>query len=115
VRTDQPLLNEMIDEYYWQKIHAYWDAERKHVDEQYKNIPMPFEEIPNPGFDTKLVWNFETLEGYLNTWSAVQHFVKKNNFNPVNEFMHEVRKKFEENIQLNMTFPIFMRIGRIKK
>jgi ubiquinone/menaquinone biosynthesis C-methylase UbiE len=115
VRTDQPLLNEMIDEYYWQKIHSYWDPERKHVDEQYKNIPMPFEEIPNPGFVTNLEWNLETLEGYLNTWSAVQHFIKKNNFNPVKEFMQEVRQKFDENIQLNMIFPIFMRIGRIKK
>ena len=77
--------------------------------------PFPFEEIPNPGFATKLDWDLQTFEGYLNTWSAVQHYVEKNNSNPVTEFMSEVKKQFDENIQLKMTFPIFMRIGRIKK
>jgi len=115
VRTDQPLLNEMIDDFYWKKIHSYWDPERKHVDEEYKNLPFPFEEIQNPGFATKLTWDLETFEGYLNTWSAVQHYIKQNNSNPVTGLLSEVRKKFDDNIQLNMTFPIFMKCGRIKK
>ena len=34
IRTDQPKLNEIIDEFYWKKIHDYWDPERNHVDQQ---------------------------------------------------------------------------------
>lgn len=115
VRTDQHRLNKIIDEYYWQTIHSYWDPERRFVDEEYKTIPFPFEEIPNQGFATKLEWNLETLEGYLNTWSAVQHYIKKNNTNPVDDLMNKIRTEFDRNIQLKMTFPIFMRIGKIKK
>lgn len=115
VRTDQPALNQLIDEFYWKKIHNYWDPERLHVDAKYKTIPFPFEEIPNPGFTTKLDWNLKTLEGYLNTWSAVQHYIKKNQQNPVDEFMQRVSNKVDNDIKLKMTFPIFMRIGRIKK
>ena len=115
VRTDQPKLNEIIDEYYWKKIHSYWDPERRHVDEQYRSIPFPFEEIPNPGFATKLQWDLDELEGYLNTWSAAQHYIKKNNLNPVTELMKKIRTEFTNDAQLKMIFPIFMRIGVIKK
>jgi SAM-dependent methyltransferase len=114
-RTDQPTLDEMIDEFYWQTIHKYWDPERSHVDAQYKTIAFPFNEIPNPGFATHLQWGLETLEGYLNTWSAVQHFIRENNSNPVTGLMEKIRVKFDRNIQLKMIFPIFMRIGIIGK
>jgi len=115
LRFDQPRLNEIIDEFYWKKIHEYWDPERSHVDARYDTIPFPFEEISNPGFATLLDWDLETLEGYLNTWSAVQHYVKKNNINPVSDLMEKIRTEFDRDIQLNVTFPIFMRIGIIKK
>jgi SAM-dependent methyltransferase len=115
VRTDQAGLNKMIDQFYYEKIYHYWDQERRHVEEGYKNIPFPFEEIKNPGFTTKLDWDLDTLEGYLNTWSAVQHFIQKNAVNPVTEFMENVRAKFNPELQLQMDFPIFMRIGIIKK
>jgi len=114
-RTDQPRLNETIDEFYWQTIHEYWDPERSHVDAQYKTIPFPFDEMPNPGFATHLEWGPETLEGYLNTWSAVQHYIRKNNINPVTELMEKIRTEFDRDIKLKMTFPIFMRIGIIRK
>jgi len=113
-RTDRPELNKLIDEFYWKTIHGYWDPERQYVDEHYKTIPFPFNEIPNPGFATALHWNLDHFEGYLNTWSAVQHFIKANNSNPVSHIMQKIRTEFDRDIQLKMTFPIFMRIGIIK-
>jgi len=114
-RTDQPQLNEMIHDFYWETIHDYWDPERSHVDAQYTTIPFPFDEIPNPGFATHLEWGLDTMEGYLNTWSAVQHYIGKNNINPVTELLERIMQKFDRDIKLKMTFPIFMRIGTIKK
>jgi ubiquinone/menaquinone biosynthesis C-methylase UbiE len=114
-RTDQPALNEMIDDFYWKKIYEYWDPERRHVDAEYKTISFPFEEIPNPGFAAHLVWDWQHFEGYLNTWSAVQHYIRRNNLNPVSEFMQKIRTEFDRDIPLKMTFPIFMRIGIVKK
>ncbi len=113
--TDEPVLNQLIHRFYSQTVHNYWDAERRHVDEEYKNIPFPFDEIKNPGFATRLQWNLDMLEGYLNTWSAVQHYIQKNGINPVNDLMKEIKLLFHNEIKLQMTFPIFMRIGVIKK
>lgn len=115
LRTDVANLNDLIDKFYTRTIHAYWDAERRHVDEQYKNIPFPFEEITNPGFATELQWGLDALEGYLNTWSAVQHYIQKNKVNPVDVLMKEIRTKLQTRGTLNITFPIFMRIGIIRK
>jgi ubiquinone/menaquinone biosynthesis C-methylase UbiE len=114
-RTNEPELNKLIDKFYSQTIHKYWDAERKHVDEEYKTIPFPFEEIKNPGFATCLQWNLDNLEGYLNTWSAVQHYISTNNLNPVNDLMQEIRSQLPGDSKVEITLPIFMRFGIIKK
>jgi hypothetical protein len=115
VKTNEPGLNKLIDKFYTQTIHNYWDAERRHVDQEYRSIPFPFEEIKNPGFATYLKWDLNILEGYLNTWSAVQHYIRKNNINPVNELMKEIKSMFNEGVELQITFPVFLRLGIIKK
>lgn len=114
-RTDQPNINKLVDKFYTQTVHSYWDVERRHVDEEYKNIPIPFDEVKNPGFATQLRWDLETLEGYLNTWSAVQHYIRKTATNPVNELMAEIRSELGHRDTVLITFPIFMRIGIINK
>jgi ubiquinone/menaquinone biosynthesis C-methylase UbiE len=113
--TDQPALDELVSKFYTQTIHTYWDAERRHVDEAYRNIPFPFEEIKNAGFATRLRWDLPTLEGYLNTWSAVRHYISLNNHNPVDDLMREIRALLGNDIQVQLTFPIFMRAGIVKK
>jgi len=114
-RTNEPVVNKFVDRFYAKTIHSYWDAERRHVDEEYKNIPFPFEEIINPGFSTRLQWDLSTLEGYLNTWSAVRHYIRSNDRNPVEDLMQKIRGNLGPGTQLQMTFPIFMRIGIIRK
>jgi ubiquinone/menaquinone biosynthesis C-methylase UbiE len=107
-------LDTLLKDFYLQKINAYWDPERKHIDEAYKNIPFPFKEIANPGFESVLEWDSSQLEGYLNSWSSVQHFIRKNNYNPVVDLMKEVNQVICEREKFEARFPIFMRIGRIK-
>lgn len=115
LRTNQPAINWLVDEFYTQTIHSYWDPERRHVDEQYKNIPMPFEELKNPGFETRVKWDLKSLEGYLNTWSAVQHYIRQHNTNPVIALMDRIRTKIADNDDILITFPIFLRMGIIQK
>ena len=115
VRTNHENINKLIDRFYSETIHNYWDPERRHVDEEYSNIPMPFREVRNPGFATQLSWDLQTLEGYLNTWSAVQHYVRANGVNPVNQLMEEVGPEVGADGKILMTFPIFMRMGIISK
>jgi SAM-dependent methyltransferase len=114
-RTNNENINKLVDRFYTETIHSYWDPERRHVDEEYNNIPMPFREVRTPGFATQLLWDLQTLEGYLNTWSAVQHYIRKNGVNPVNQLMGEVRHEVGADGRVLMTFPIFMRMGIISK
>ena len=115
IKTDNEEINMLIRHFYTVTVKQYWDAERGHVDAHYKTIPFPFKEIANPGFSTVLNWDIETIEGYLNTWSAVQHYIKKNNNNPVDELIEKIRNKTGNNILIKATFPVFMRIGIIEK
>ncbi len=115
VKTDNEEINKLIRHFYTVTVKQYWDAERGYVDAHYKTIPFPFKEIPNPGFSTVLNWDTEIIEGYLNTWSSVQHYIKKNNSNPVDELIEKIKDKTGNNILIKATFPVFMRTGIIEK
>jgi hypothetical protein len=91
----------------------FWDPERKYIEEHYQTIPFPFEEIQSPDFKIEVSWNVEQLIGYLNSWSAVQHFIKKNASNPVNQVAEQLREAWSGQEFRKVSFPIFTRIGRI--
>ena len=57
-------------------------------------------------------WEFEQVIGYLNTWSAVQHYIRRNNENPVEKFSEELKKLWGNVLKRKVTFPVFMRTGR---
>jgi len=91
----------------------YWDKERKYLDEQYQTIPFPFQEIKAPDFSEKVKWNIDELTGYLNTWSAVQHYIKANDTNPVDEIRAQLEKIWGNEEKKEVTFPTLMRIGKV--
>lgn len=95
-------------------LGKYWDKERRFVDENYQTIPFLFEEIPFPDFENKVFWSLEKLLGYLNTWSAVKHYQKSHQKNPI-EFIENDLKEIWHNLeQKEVVFPILSRVGRIK-
>jgi ubiquinone/menaquinone biosynthesis C-methylase UbiE len=102
----------LLDRFYRITTGPYWDKERKYVEEHYLTIPFPFKEITTPGFSMNYNWEFEHVIGYLNTWSAVQHYIRKNNENPVERFSAELKKVWGNNLKRKVTFPVFMRTGR---
>jgi ubiquinone/menaquinone biosynthesis C-methylase UbiE len=108
-----PAIDKLILNFYTEKVGSFWDAERKHVENDYQTVPFPFEAIKVPTFAMDFVWDLATLEGYLNTWSSVGKFIKQHNYNPVNEAIEEIKPLWKENEQKNITFPIFMKLGRV--
>lgn len=103
-------VQEIIDNLYFNTLGPYWDPERRYIEEKYLTIPFPFNEISVPHFEYKNEWKFEILIGYLKTWSAVNHFQKKNGFNPVDEIIPELLNKFGK--EGTVRFPILLRVGR---
>ena len=109
-----PEIDFVIRDFYTKVIGEYWDKERKYVDENYTTIPIPFKEIQVPKFENKHEWNLKHLVGYLNTWSAVKHYIKKNNHNPIEELEIKLKKTWNIGESKIVKFPILLRIGQIK-
>lgn len=107
--------DKLINYFYEHIINEYWDVERKYIDEHYTTIPFPFPEIKSPEVFIQFEWTLEQLTGYLNTWSAVQHYIKANSTNPVNIIYPELQKLFTVNKKQPGYFPVLLRTGVVEK
>ncbi|MBK7850764.1 MAG: methyltransferase domain-containing protein [Bacteroidetes bacterium] len=106
-------MDRVINYFYRNVIGSYWDKERKYIDENYKTIPFPFQEYTAPDFVNKIQWSLDHLIGYLNTWSAVKHFISKNNYNPLDALMKEIEILWGDSKEREVRFPLLLRIGKI--
>jgi len=109
-----PEIDSMIRHFYTNIIGEYWDPERKHIQNHYQQIPFPYRELEAPEIQNIKLWKFEHLIGYLNTWSAVHHFIEKNNYNPITKIEDELRQAWGNQEVRRVIFPIIFRVGRIK-
>ncbi len=105
-------LDPIIQNLYYNVIGKYWDKERKYIDEEYRTIPFPFKEVECPRIKSTLNWSFDQLIGYLNTWSAVQHYIRQNNANPVDLVYESLYEKWGNQAIKNVNFPILLRVGQ---
>jgi SAM-dependent methyltransferase len=103
----------ILSRYYHEIIGPYWDTERKYLDEMYRTIPFPFDEIKTKSFENHFNWTFEQLIGYLGTWSATQHYKDKNGSDPVGLIQDQLKISWE-NSDKQVTFPLLLRIGKLK-
>jgi SAM-dependent methyltransferase len=105
--------DEIIQHLYSNILNGYWDKERIYIDEHYQTIPFPFDEINAPVFISEYEWSLEQLTGFLNSWSAVQHYKDRNNDdNPIHKITDDLRNCWNENGIKKVSFPVFLRVGR---
>ena len=109
-----PAIDSLIEKHHFETLGEYWDKERKFVDDNYRSIPFPFHEIAVPKFEIRYEWTLNHLEGYLNTWSALQKFIAKNNYNPVNALIEEIRPLWTSE-KMQVVFPIHLRMAPVDK
>ena len=100
--------------FYKNTLGQYWDKERKYVDEQYSTIPFPFKEIKTPVFKIHFEWTLQELEGFFNTWSALQKYITTNHVNPVENVIKEIQPYFMKE-KMKIVFPVHLRMGQIEK
>jgi len=104
--------NGIIKKFYHHVVGTYWDAERKYVDEHYRTILFPFKEIESPQFYSSYEWTLDQMVGYLNTWSAVQHYIKAKKQNPVDLIYDDLKGVWKQGTK-TVRFPILLRIARL--
>jgi Methylase involved in ubiquinone/menaquinone biosynthesis len=105
-------VNGVIDDFYRNVVGPYWDAERIHVDAHYATVPFPYNPLPGKDFRIYTSWDVSQLTGYLNTWSAVQHFILQNHYNPVEKLATVLMQWWPAGIK-NFYFPMFVKLGTV--
>lgn len=107
--------DKVISKLYTELLGPFWDKERKYIDENYQTILFPYEEMLAPEFQNTYEWSFEQLIGYLQTWSAVNHYVKRKGENPVELMYPELKNAWGQTNFKKVKFPLLLRMARINK
>jgi len=111
-----PDVNGLIHDFYSNVLEGCWDRERHLVDEAYQTIPFNFDEIKTcKKFSINRTWTLSDLKGYIKTWSGVQNFIDKNNYNPVGELIEKIDRVIQDSSRIDIEFPIFLRVGKVHK
>ncbi|GAA4732951.1 class I SAM-dependent methyltransferase [Flavisolibacter ginsenosidimutans] len=108
-------VNQLIHDYYYKTIYAYWNKERRHVEASYKTVAFDFFSLPSKDFEIIKQWTKEDLLGYLSTWSALQNYVKQHGASPLPAFEKQLIEVWQNEEERAFRFPLFLRIGRVKK
>ncbi|MGH2666328.1 class I SAM-dependent methyltransferase [Flavobacterium sp.] len=95
-------------------LGTYWYPERQYLTDRYQGIPFPFNEIANKSFTQSYTWTFEQLIGYLETWSATANYKAQNKENPIALVYDDLKISWEKGGK-TVTFPMFLRAGKLKR
>ncbi|WP_247233494.1 class I SAM-dependent methyltransferase [Telluribacter sp. SYSU D00476] len=106
-----PDIDPIIDYFYTHTVGPYWDAERRYLDEEYVTIPFPYKEINLMGaYKIQYDWSLPTFTNYLRTWSAVRHFQRVKQYDPVAGLEEMLVPYWIEGVR-SVEFPLLLRIG----
>lgn len=109
-----PEVDALVDTFYRDVIGPYWDSERRYIDEEYGSIPFPFKEIEGKkAFTIHKQWTLADLEGYLNTWSAVQKYIDARGENPVGALLESLQPIWPSSESRKVIFPVFLKLGHV--
>ena len=87
-------------------------ARRTVSSERYANVTFPFREIETPSLTLERHWALPELVGYLRTWSATAHYIKKTGTDPIPGVEAELAEHWggKENRRL-VRWPLHIRAG----
>ena len=110
--TSTPEIDSIVNNFYTNIVGTYWDSERKYLDEKYQTIPFPFSEIKMAKHFITLQWGVNDILGYLNTWSAVHHYMSKIGNNPTSMIEEELKNAFAGFNKVEIKIELYTRVGK---
>lgn len=110
-----PAIRALFEDFYYQEIHPWFDPERAHIDDRYGSIPFPFEMVDAPLFYEVVHWRKAHVAGFIESWSAVQHYKKANGGqSPVPAFMEKLDGVWPDDVEMQeFRFPLTLKLGRV--
>lgn len=106
-------VDKVIFELYETILGKYWDPERRHIEQNYETIPFPFIPIEAPNLFITTKWDFNQLIGYLETWSALQHYLKANGNNPIMLVIDKLKNAWGTDEIKDIRFPLIIKSGQL--
>ena len=113
--TVNPVIDKLFLDFYENTVGSFWDDARRQVENHYRDVSFPFTEISCPEFHMGVEWTFEQFIGYLSSWSATQKYIREHGTDPLAGFTKSMKAHWPEGELRSVTFPIFMKLGRIGK
>jgi hypothetical protein len=107
-------LDLLIQHFYTAVVGPYWDENRRHIDDEFARIPFPFAKVQQRRFEERQHWDAERFLRYLQTWSSVQRYQQQVGEKPLKLIEQPLQEMWGEG-QREVSFPIFLRAGRISK
>lgn len=107
-------VNPHIDRLYDEAFNTYFTKSRELLDSHYRELPFPFEEIPTPAFTYTDSWTIRELEGYFNSWSAIQKIKTDEGRNPADQTIAALGEKLADKQNIPVHFPVFLRLGKVR-
>lgn len=104
-----------VRNFYKNVTEPYWDYERKYVEEKYETVEFDYDPLPAKTFESVLQWELDDLIGYVSSWSAIQKFIKTNGYSPITQLKEELTRLWPEGEIKKVSFPIYLKLGRINK
>jgi SAM-dependent methyltransferase len=106
-------IDELFLDFYHNTVGPFWDEARKLVENHYRDMAFPFDQIPCPDFQMSFLWTPDQFKGYLSSWSATQKYIQVRGVDPLQDFNKELIKFWKPGESKQVTFPLFMKLGRI--
>ena len=113
--VDDDEVNKAVRTFYKDVTEPYWEAERRFVDEKYQTIQFEYEQLPSREFETTLQWTRNDLLGYISTWSALRNYTKQHGGSLLPVIEKKLLELWPANESKQVTFPVYLRLGRITK
>ncbi|MEX0609608.1 MAG: class I SAM-dependent methyltransferase [Balneolaceae bacterium] len=105
-------MDEPIQEFYHELVGPFWDEEREYIDEEYKTIPFPFSEIELGDYKIVKHWTFEEMIGYIESWSAVQHYKSAKKENPITWIENRLKPLWPASQKVQTISDVILRVGK---
>jgi ubiquinone/menaquinone biosynthesis C-methylase UbiE len=105
-------MDKIVKYVHYDILGAYWLAENQLVQDGYVNVPFPFGQIVAPTFYCEKAMSLEDFRGYLNTWSAMQRFINKNNYNPLDKLGDELAATWGDGEKV-VRWKLILKVGRV--
>jgi ubiquinone/menaquinone biosynthesis C-methylase UbiE len=97
-------------------IGEFWQYENRLIDKEYSTIPFPFKQVSPPQFKICKSLSLDDLLGLVSSWSAVQRFIDKNGYDPVEELENDLLKLWGNKAQnKEVNWKLILKIGQNTK